>query len=88
MIMTVPSIIIPAVPQDIKRGVCGKLSASKLQVQERIVELVPDMAPRLKKINKTQREHMADAAAHAYVGLKELWELRKMLSSPNQQAAF
>lgn len=76
-------VIIPAVPQDIKRGVCGKLSASKLAVQQRIVELIPEMAEWLAGVNKTQREHMADAAAHAYVGLNEMWELRKMLGTTN-----
>jgi Holliday junction resolvasome RuvABC endonuclease subunit len=80
-------IIIPAVPQDIKRGICGRLSASKKDVQEEIVRLIPELASYLQKTNKTQREHMADAAAHAYVGLAEMWELRQMLGS-SQQTAF
>lgn len=82
-------VIIPAVPQDVKRGVCGKVSASKMEVQERIVGLVPSLAPYLERTLKTQREHLADAAAHAYVGLKEMWELRRMLGADvGQQKAF
>ena len=83
-------VIIPAVPQDIKRGICGKLKASKMDVQKKIVELVPTMETWLAGVNKTQREHMSDAAAHAYVGLAEMWDLRKMLStgSGDQMEAF
>lgn len=82
-------VIIPAIPQDIKRGICGKVSASKLEVQEGIVKLIPSLASHLERTLKTQREHMADAGAHAYVGLQEMWELRKMLGSDvGQQQAF
>jgi hypothetical protein len=58
-------------------------------VQERLVKLMPSLAPHLERTLKTQREHMADAGAHAYVGLQEMWELRKMLGGDvGQQRAF
>ena len=71
-------VVIPAVPQDVKRGVCGKVSASKMDVQNKIASLVPGLQAALDALPKEQREQLADAAAHAYIGLEEMWEQRKM----------
>lgn len=71
-------IVLPAVPQDVKRGICGKVSASKQDVEDRLRELIPGLQAELDKLPKTQREHLADAAAHALIGLQEMWDLRQL----------
>jgi len=51
-----------ATPTDVKVAMTGKKSASKEEVQSRAVEMIPDI---LDGVNKTQREHVADALGAA-----------------------
>jgi len=72
--------VMPTQPQDVKRGIAGKLSASKKDVEVALLELIPKLGPFLDALKPPSlREHAVDAAAHAYLGLKELWEIRRMM---------
>ncbi len=72
--------VMPTLPQDIKRGIVGRLSASKKEVEVALMELIPNLASHLDDLKPPSlREHAVDAAAHAYLGLKELWEMRRMM---------
>lgn len=71
--------IAPFLPTDLKKRFCDKKSASKKEVENRLCFLIEGLEDKLKKIPKTKREHVADAAGHAFLILEEVAEHRKML---------
>lgn len=66
---------LPLVPTDLKRALCGRVSASKVEVQAAVELRAPSAAALLATIGKTKREHAADAIAAAIVGQEELRRL-------------
>jgi len=50
-------------PQDIKKQLCGKRNASKLEVEETVKELAPPSIVLLNSVAKGKREHAVDAFA-------------------------
>lgn len=69
----------PFVPQDLKRRVAGKLSASKIDVAEQIGVKVVGAKEAIDSYAKSNREHIADAIGIAYLGLLEVESLRSVL---------
>jgi len=72
-------LVLPFLPQDVKRAFCGKLNASKDDVIKAMTLKVENLEAMLKQWPKTQREHVADAAAHAYLAFEEMFRLRAMM---------
>ena len=72
-------IVLPFLPQDLKRGICGNVSASKQDVIDAISSKVPNLGPMIEELPKTIREHAADAAGHAYLAFEEIKQVRKMM---------
>ena len=71
--------VAPFLPTDLKKFFCNKTSASKKEVEEKLCFLVQGLKEALEDIPKTKREHVADAAGHAYLILEEVEQHRKML---------
>jgi len=69
----------PSLPLDLKRRFCGKQSASKIEVEKAMCILVQDLREQLDRILKTKREHVADAAGHAYLVLEEIAKVKLMV---------
>lgn len=69
----------PFLPADVKRRFCGKLSASKQDVISEMCQLVANLEEVLAGVIKSQREHVADAAGHAFLVLEEIDKTKKML---------
>ena len=72
-------LVLPFLPQDLKRNFCGKLSASKGEVQEAVVMKVESLDVAIQKLSKGMHEHAADAAGHAYLAFEEVYRLRAMM---------
>lgn len=68
--------VFPFVPQDIKREMCGKMSASKQEVQDKVFGI---FGINEKDFNKGDREHIADALALTLLVKKEIEKLRKIV---------
>ena len=66
-------------PADLKRGIAGELKASKEDVCRVLLEKVDNFKELLGIVPRTKQEHASDAVGHAYMGLQEMFELRKML---------
>jgi Holliday junction resolvasome RuvABC endonuclease subunit len=69
----------PLVPTDLKRVLCGRLSASKTEVQAAVEGRVLGAAEAVQALGKGKREHAADAIAAAIVGQEELRRLAPAL---------
>ena len=69
----------PFVPQDLKRRIAGKLSASKKDVEKQVRSSVVGAGEAIDVLAKTNREHVADALGLAYLGLLEVEALRSVL---------
>ena len=69
----------PFVPQDLKRNIAGKLSASKKDVEKQVCLSVDGAKEAIDALAKTNREHVADALGHAYLGLLEVDALQSVL---------
>lgn len=52
-----------ATPQELKKALTGSPSASKADVEERLLMHHPELGPLLDGVGKTKREHLADACA-------------------------
>lgn len=52
-----------ATPQELKKALTGVSSASKAEVEERLLMHHPEVGPLLDSVGKTKREHLADACA-------------------------
>lgn len=70
---------LPLVPTDLKRALCGRVSASKTEVQAAVESRLPDAAAAVQALAKGKREHAADAIAAAIVGQEELRRLAPAL---------
>lgn len=71
--------VAPFLPTDLKKRFCNKKSASKGDVEAVLCQLVPGLAVALDSVAAGRREHIADAAGHAYLVMEEVAEHRKML---------
>lgn len=71
--------VFPWMPADIKRAVVGKKSATKADIARGICERVPNLEETVQAQvrAKGDHEHVYDAAAHAYLSIRKLLELRK-----------
>lgn len=72
-------LVLPFLPQDLKRGFCGKVGASKEAVLEAMCLKVDSLEEMVQGFPKTLREHVADAAGHAYLAFEEIYRMRTML---------
>tara|TARA_R110002020_G_scaffold202722_1_gene405827 strand:+ start:11736 stop:12302 length:567 start_codon:yes stop_codon:yes gene_type:complete len=52
-------------PKELKKEFCGTGSASKTELEEKLIVLHPELEEFLNRLPKTQRSHAADAAACA-----------------------
>lgn len=71
-------------PDDLKRAFTLSRSSSKQEVEDAMCQKVDGLREMLDVLPKDQREHAADAAGHAYLGLvevvkhtAELWKLQR-----------
>jgi len=71
--------VAPFLPADVKRRFCGNLSASKQDVISEMCQVVAGLEEVLAGVVKSQREHVADAAGHAFLVLEEIDRTREML---------
>lgn len=71
--------VAPFLPDDLKRRFCGRKSASKADMVHEMCKLVVDLPEMLDSVVKSKREHLADAAGHAFLVLEEIDEMRLML---------
>lgn len=71
--------VAPFLPSDLKRRFCGKQAASKQDVASEMCQLIGGLEELLAGITKSKREHVADAAGHAYLVLEEIDKMRLML---------
>jgi Holliday junction resolvasome RuvABC endonuclease subunit len=69
----------PNLPQDIKSAFSLKKGASKDEIGYAVCERIDGLRERLEPIAEKQREHLSDAAAHAYLAFAQAAELRQML---------
>jgi Holliday junction resolvasome RuvABC endonuclease subunit len=72
-------LVLPFLPQDLKRNFCGKLGASKQEVQDAMALKVESLEAMMLRLPKTIREHVADAAGHAYLAFEEIYRMRSMM---------
>ncbi len=77
--LTLGMYVAPFLPLDIKKRFCGKMSASKTDVISEMCQLVANLEEILAGMPKTQREHVADAAGHAFLVLEEIDKTKEML---------
>ena len=68
--------VLDQLPLDVK-ALVGSRSASKQDVEDWLRANLAGFSAEIDKISKTHREHAADAAAHALIGLRELGERRE-----------
>jgi Holliday junction resolvasome RuvABC endonuclease subunit len=80
--LTMNMFVAPFLPGDLKRRFCGKLSASKADMVSEMCQIVTGMEELLAGIPKGQREHVGDAAGHAFLVLEEIDKMRNMLGLP------
>lgn len=72
-------LVLPFLPQDLKRGFCGRVNASKEDVQNALAAKVENLDQMVNRFSKTLREHVTDAAGHAYLAFEEIFRMRSML---------
>lgn len=71
--------VAPFVPSDLKIRFGGSKSASKEDVEAGLCREVEGLKELIAKIPKTHREHVADAAGHAFLVLEEIQRTKHML---------
>lgn len=71
--------VAPFLPSDLKKRFCNNKSASKDDVAQALARFIPGLESALDSVAKGRREHIADAAGHAYLVMEEVAEHRKML---------
>ena len=76
--------VIGFMPVDLKKGVCGKSSATKDEVAEALKLKIPGLeAQVLEKVRaKTMWEHVYDGVGHGYLALKEYEKWTSELKPP------
>lgn len=71
----------PARPQELKREISGRVSASKSEVESDILNLFDDNSRIADLVDETAassyHEHMYDAIGHGVIGVRKIMELRK-----------
>jgi Holliday junction resolvasome RuvABC endonuclease subunit len=72
-------LVLPFLPMDLKRGFCGRANASKQDVLFALAQKVENLEQMVQTFSKTLREHVADAAGHAYLAFEEVYRMRAML---------
>lgn len=77
--LTLKMFVAPFLPADLKRRFCGKKSASKADMVREMCGLVVGLEDLLSSVVKSKREHLADAAGHAFLVLEEIDRVRLML---------
>jgi Holliday junction resolvasome RuvABC endonuclease subunit len=70
---------LPLVPTDLKRALCGRVSASKTEIQAAVAARCRGAEEVIQALTKGKREHAADAIAAAIVGQEELRRLSSAL---------
>lgn len=71
--------VAPFLPLDLKRRFVGKQSASKLDVANGLFPLVDGLETMISVVPKTKREHVVDAAGHAFLVFEEIDKTRELL---------
>lgn len=70
---------LPLVPTDLKRALCGRMSASKADMQQAVTSRLSGAEEAIASLTKGKREHAADAMAAAVVGHGEVAHLAEVL---------
>jgi Holliday junction resolvasome RuvABC endonuclease subunit len=73
------AMVLPYLTLDLKKGIAVAKSATKVQVERAIVDLVPELKPKFAAVAKSKREHVTDAAGYAFLGFEELAVMAKVL---------
>lgn len=72
-------LVMPFLPQDVKKAMTGKRSSSKQEVENVLRDRIKGLPEFLETIPKGQREHAVDAAGHAMLGIGEMAVMRRMM---------
>jgi Holliday junction resolvasome RuvABC endonuclease subunit len=72
-------LVMPFRPGDLKKHFTGKKSASKGQVARSLFEKVVGLEQGIQKFAKGKQEHITDAAAHAYLAMHEVYQMRRII---------
>ena len=71
--------VLPFLPLDLKKGICGVQNASKDDVLHAVSERVVGLDKFLQRIHLKLQEHAADAAGHAYLAFEEMSQMRTLM---------
>lgn len=71
-------LVLPFLPQDVKRAFCGQVQASKEDVIAAMRKKLAGFNELIDQIPEGDREHAADAAGHAYLAFEEMYRMRQM----------
>lgn len=66
------TLVLPYLTHDLKKGIAVQKSATKVQIERAMVDLVPEIKPKFDAVPKSKREHVADAAGYAFLAFEEL----------------
>lgn len=75
------ALVLPYLPLDLKKGIAVQRSATKVQIERAMVDLVPELKSRFGGVAKTKREHVADAAGYAFLALEELAKMSEWMEA-------
>jgi Holliday junction resolvasome RuvABC endonuclease subunit len=70
-------LLMPFLPCDIKVNIAGKLTASKMLVQRALYDRIHGFKAKVAEISEKKQEHVADAAAYAYIAFDEMAQIKK-----------
>jgi crossover junction endodeoxyribonuclease RuvC len=73
------ALVLPYLTIDLKKGIAVQKSASKAQIEQAMVDLVPELKQKFEAVPKTKREHVADAAGYAFLAFEELDKMAQWL---------
>jgi len=71
--------VLPFVPQDLKRAFHKKQNVSKAAIGDTLAGKVNGLGEFVATLAKGKREHVTDAAGHAYLAIVEAYNLRQMM---------
>jgi Holliday junction resolvasome RuvABC endonuclease subunit len=77
--LTLKMFVSSFLPSDLKKRFCGRQSASKREIISEMCQLIVGLEELLASVPKSKREHVADAAGHAYLVLEEIDRMKVML---------
>lgn len=75
-----------ATPQDIRRGLLGTVTGTKKDIERAVLRVCPDAACALDRHKKADREHIADAIAHAIFALDRTRAARRIAQAGRKGA--